>query len=193
MSQQAETQNVAARAWPRLSQINISTITSAYLTLQTRDICIDVNRFAINNPKRKVPLGYMLSLSRITFDLIVEMIGLPTFQSIKERLAYLQRLKESIKEDTNHSRAMIQEIMDRPDSSRGSTDGLELQQLEQRVRNAISDCISSFKPQSHTSTISIIEAFSFNISSDVNNLRIWVRIINRDVIQSLCRATALET
>lgn len=89
MSQQAETQNVAAGAWPRLSQINISTITPAQLTLQTRDICMDVNRFAINNPKRKVPSAYMASLSRITLDLIEEMIGLPTLQSIEERLAYL--------------------------------------------------------------------------------------------------------
>lgn len=88
---------------------------------------------------------------------------------------------------------MIQEITDRPDPSRGLTDGLELQQLERHVRNAISDCTSSFKPQSHTSTISIIEASSFNISSDVSNLRIRVRVINRDVIQSLYRATALET
>ena len=73
------------------------------------------------------------------------MIGLPTLQSIEERLAHLQRLNEDVKEEICHSRAMIQGIRDRPDLSRGSTAGLELRQLERRVRDAISDCTSSFK------------------------------------------------
>lgn len=154
---------------------------------------MEVNRFAIDNSKRKVLLAYVASLSQITLDLIEEMIGLPTLQSIEERLAQLQRLNEGVKEDTSHFRAMIQGIRDRPDPSRGSRDGLELRQLERRVRDAISDCTSSLKPQSHTSTTSIPEASSSNLSSDVNNLRIRVRVIDRDVAQSLRRATALET
>lgn len=87
---------------------------------------MEVNRFAIDNPKRKVPSAYVASLSRITLDLIEEMIGLPTLQSIEERLAQLQRLNEGVKEDTSHSRTMIQGIRDRPDPSRGSRDGLKL-------------------------------------------------------------------
>lgn len=42
----------------------------AQLTLQTRDICMEVNCFAIGNPKRKVPSAYVASLSQITLDLI---------------------------------------------------------------------------------------------------------------------------
>lgn len=107
MSQQAESQNVTAGAWPKLSQINNFTITLGQLTLQTRDICMEVTRFAIENPKRKVPSAYVASFSQITLDLIVKMSGLPTLQSIEERLAHLQRLNKGVKEDTSHSRAMI--------------------------------------------------------------------------------------
>lgn len=149
MSQQAKPQKATTGTWPRLSQIRNPTITPAQLTFQTRDIVIEVNQFAIDNPKRKVPSAYVVILTQITLDLIEEMIGLPTLQSIEERLVRLQKLNEGVKEDTSHSRAMIQGIRDRPNPSRGSTEWLELRQLEQRVRNAISDCISSFKPQLH--------------------------------------------
>ena len=135
----------------------------------------------------------MASLTQITLDLIEEMIGLPALQSIEERLAHRQKLSEGVKEDTSHSRAMIQGIRDRSNPSQGSTDGLELRQLERRVRDAISDCTSSLKPHLHTSTTSITKASSSDLSSaDVSNLRIRVRVIDRDVVQSLRRATALE-
>ena len=126
MSQQAEAQNVTVGAWPRLSQINNSTIIPTQLTLQIRDICMEVNRYAIDNPKRKVSSAYVAGLSQITLDLIEKMIGLLTFHSFEDRLAHLQRFNEGVKEDTSHSRAMIQGIRDWPDLSRGLTDGLEL-------------------------------------------------------------------
>lgn len=94
---------------------------------------MEVNCFAIDNPKRIVPSAYLASLSQITLDLIEKMLGLPTLQSIEEKLAHLQRLNEGVKEDTGHSRAMIQGLRDRPDPTRGSTAGLELGQFERRV------------------------------------------------------------
>lgn len=63
-------------------------------------------------------------LPKLRWDLIEEMIGLPTLQSIEERLVRLQKLKESVKEDTSHSRAMIQGIRDRPNPAYFIVNGL---------------------------------------------------------------------
>ncbi len=87
---------------------------------------------------------------------------------------------------------MIQEIKDQPDPSQRSTAGLELWQLERRVRHAISDCTSSFKPKPHTSIKSKTEASHSDPLSNVSNLRIRVRVIDCEVVQSLRRARAME-
>lgn len=87
------------------------------------------------------------------------MLGLPTLQSIEEKLAHLQRLNEGVKEDTGHSRAMIQGLRDRPDPTRGSTAGLELGQFERRVRDAISEFQTTYKH--HTSLFELLPTPTF--------------------------------
>lgn len=107
MSQQAKIPKSTIETWPRLSWIRNPTITQTQLTLQTHDIVKEVNGFAIDNPKKKVPSAYVASLIQITLDLIEEMTGLPTLQSIEKKLLHLQKLNECVKEDTSHSRAII--------------------------------------------------------------------------------------
>lgn len=103
------------------------------------------------------------------------MLGLPTLQSIEEKLAHLQRLNEGVKEETGHSRAMIQGLRDRPDPTRGSTAGLELGQFERRVRDAISEFQTTYK-QPH-------KPFRTATYPDIQNAQaqVFIQLPSRDV------------